>query len=122
MARSVHSTNAAGPAAAPRPMTDPDVGFRRAHASALPVTGAWRPGDPVGQRRFLSYPAHRPFALEGGGLLQGMSIAYETWGELSPGHDNAVLVCHALTGDSHAAGGLVDGHPAPGWWAGFIGP
>ena len=49
MARSVHSTNAAG-TAAPRPMTEPDVGFRRAHASALPVTGAWRPGDPVGHR------------------------------------------------------------------------
>jgi len=103
-------------------MTEPDMGFRRAHPSALPVTGAWRPGDPVGQRRFLSYPAHRPFALEGGGLLQGMSIAYETWGELAPGRDNAVLVCHALTGDSHAAGGLADGHPTPGWWAGFIGP
>jgi homoserine O-acetyltransferase/O-succinyltransferase len=103
-------------------MTEPDMGFRRAHPSALPVTGAWRPGDPTGHRRFLSYPAHRPFALEGGGLLQGMSIAYETWGELAPGRDNAVLVCHALTGDSHAAGGLADGHPTPGWWAGFIGP
>ncbi|HET6664281.1 MAG TPA: homoserine O-acetyltransferase, partial [Acidimicrobiales bacterium] len=103
-------------------MTEPDVGFRRAHASALPVTGAWRPGDPIGRRRFLSYPAHRPFALEGGGLLQGMAIAYETWGELAPGHDNAVLVCHALTGDSHAAGVLADGHPTPGWWGDFIGP
>jgi homoserine O-acetyltransferase len=122
MARSVHSTNAAGTAAAPRPMTEPDTGFRRAHPSALPVTGAWRPGDPVGHRRFVSYPAHRPFALEGGGLLQGMVIAYETWGELSARCDNALLVCHALTGDSHAAGGLADGHPTPGWWGGFIGP
>jgi homoserine O-acetyltransferase/O-succinyltransferase len=103
-------------------MTEPDVGFRRAHASALPATGAWRPGDPVGRRRFVSYPAHRPFALEGGGLLQGVSLAYETWGTLAPDRDNAVLVCHALTGDSHAAGGLTDGHPTPGWWAGFIGP
>ena len=103
-------------------MSEPDTGFRRVHASALPVTGAWRPGDPAGHRRFLSYPAHRPFALEGGGLLQGLSIAYETWGELSPDRDNAVLVCHALTGDSHAAGGLATGHPTPGWWEGAIGP
>jgi homoserine O-acetyltransferase len=103
-------------------MTEPDMGFRRAHASALPATGAWRPGDPIGHRRFVSFPAHRPFALEGGGLLQGVSLAYETWGTLAPARDNAVLVCHALTGDSHAAGGLADGHPTPGWWPGFIGP
>jgi homoserine O-acetyltransferase len=103
-------------------MTEPIAGFRRAHPSALPVTGAWRPGDPVGHRRFISYPAHRPFALEGGGLLQGVTLAYETWGTLAPGRDNAVLVCHALTGDSHAAGGLAAGHPTPGWWEGVIGP
>src|SRR4030095_15650544 len=63
-----------------------------------------------------------PFALEGGGLLQGMVIAYETWGQLSARRDNALLVCHALTRDSHAAGGLADGHPTPGWWGDFIGP
>jgi homoserine O-acetyltransferase len=102
-------------------MTEPEVGFRRAHPSALPVTGAWRPGDPPGHRRFLCYPAHRPFALEGGGLLQGVTIAYETWGRLAPDRANAVLVCHALTGDSHATGGLADGHPTPGWWNGIVG-
>jgi homoserine O-acetyltransferase/O-succinyltransferase len=106
----------------PRPMSRPAGGFRRAHPSALPVTGAWRPGDPVGRRRFLDLPAARPFALEGGGLLRGVTLAYETWGELSPAADNAVLVCHALTGDSHAAGGLGDGHPSPGWWDGVVGP
>ena len=99
-----------GSAAGPRPMTEHGSGFRRAHPSALPVTGAWRPGDPPGRRRFLSPPPDRPFALEGGGLLRGVTLAYETWGELSPAADNAVLVCHALTGDSHAAGGLEPGH------------
>jgi homoserine O-acetyltransferase/O-succinyltransferase len=132
MARSVHSFRAPGTHVAragrrrsdagPRPMTGEHPGFRRAHPSALPVTGAWRPGDPVGRRRFVSFPAERPFALEGGGLLRGVTLAYETWGELAPARDNAVLVCHALTGDSHAAGGMIEGHPAPGWWNGVIGP
>lgn len=131
MARSLHSTRAPGLGAAtrraagtPRPMTGEagDVGFRRAHPSALPATGAWRPGDAVGRRRFLALPSGRPFALEGGGLLRGVTAAYETWGTLAPGAGNAVLVCHALTGDSHAAGGLDAGHPAPGWWDGLIGP
>jgi homoserine O-acetyltransferase len=103
-------------------MSDPVEGFRRAHPSALPVTGAWRPGDPVGHREFLALPAERPFALDGGGLLRGVTLAYETWGELAPDGGNAVLVCHALTGDSHAAGGLVTGHAAAGWWDGMIGP
>jgi homoserine O-acetyltransferase len=97
-------------------------GPRRAHPSTFPVTGAWRPGDPVGARRFLALPTDRPFALEGGGLLIGAEVAYETWGRLSPERDNAVLVCHALTGDSHASGGLVPGHPSAGWWNGFVGP
>ncbi len=71
--------------ATPRPMTMPSEGFRRVHPSALPVTGAWRPGDPVGRRRFLSLADDRPFALEGGGLLRGVTVAFETWGTLSPG-------------------------------------
>jgi homoserine O-acetyltransferase len=103
-------------------MTDHVPGFRRAHPSALPVTGAWGPGDPPGRRCFHHLPADRPLALEGGGLLPNVTLAYETWGELAPDGGNAVLVCHALTGDSHAAGGLVPGHPTPGWWNGMIGP
>jgi homoserine O-acetyltransferase/O-succinyltransferase len=104
------------------PTIEPFPGFRRSHPSALPVTGAWQPGDPVGARQFLTLPTDRPFALEGGGLLPQVTVAYETWGTLSPERDNAILVCHALTGDSHAAGGMIPGHPTPGWWNGFIGP
>jgi homoserine O-acetyltransferase/O-succinyltransferase len=88
----------------------------------LPVTGAWRPGDAPGRRRFACLGADRPFVLEGGGLLHDIEIAYETWGELSPAGDNAVLVCHALTGDSHAAGAMGAGHPSMGWWDALIGP
>lgn len=49
-------------------------------------------------------------------------MAYETWGELSPAADNAVLVLHALTGDSHVSGGAGLGHVTPGWWGNLIGP
>ncbi|MEZ5141189.1 MAG: homoserine O-acetyltransferase [Acidimicrobiales bacterium] len=87
----------------------------------LPVTGAWRPGDPVADRRFL-HRGERPFALEGGGVLAGYTLAYETWGTLDADGANAVLVCHALTGDAHAAGASAPGQPSPGWWDELIGP
>lgn len=51
-----------------------------------------------------------------------MRLAFETWGRLAPDAGNAVLVLHALTGDSHVAGPAGPGHPAPGWWEGLIGP
>jgi homoserine O-acetyltransferase len=79
------------------------------------------PGDPVGHRQLLSF-GDRAFALEGGGVLRDVTIAYETWGTLAPDASNAILICHALTGDSHALGGLEPGHPTPGWWGGLIGP
>ena len=87
-----------------------------------PATGAWMPGDPVGQRRFFTFAQDRPFALEAGVTLDDVTVAYETWGELDAEAGNAVLVCHAWTGDSHAAGPATRGHPAPGWWEGVIGP
>ena len=49
-------------------------------------------------------------------------MAFETWGELSPAADNAILICHALTGDSHAHGQAGDAHATPGWWNRVIGP
>ena len=94
----------------------------RAYAADLPVTGAWRPGDPVGDRRFAPVGGGRPFVLEGGGVLSDVSMAFETWGELSPAAANAILICHALTGDSHAHGEAGDAHATPGWWNGVIGP
>ena len=83
------------------------------------ATGAWRDGDPIGRRRFA---AVGDIALELGGTIPDVRIAYETWGELSPRRDNAVLVLHALTGDSHVVGEVEPGHPTPGWWQGLIGP
>ena len=47
-------------------------------------------------------------------------MAFETWGRLAPDRANAVLVLHALTGDSHLAGPAEPGHPSPGWWDGLV--
>src|SRR5262249_6750505 len=81
-----------------------------------------------------------PLPLDSGALLERVRIAYETYGELSATRDNVILVCHALSGDAHAAGwsddpdapSAVDGIGADergirprgglGWWDGMIGP
>lgn len=94
----------------------------RGGGDRLPATGAWRPGDPLGRRQMLRIAEERPFVLEGGGALRRIDVAYETWGTLDADAGNAVLVCHALTGDSHAAGRLEPGHPTAGWWDDLIGP
>jgi homoserine O-acetyltransferase/O-succinyltransferase len=85
-------------------------------------SAAWRPGDDAGSRRFASLFETRPHVLEAGGRLEAIQVAYETWGELAPDASNAVLVLHALTGDSHAAGPAGPGHPQAGWWDAIIGP
>ncbi len=85
-----------------------------------PVTGAWCPGDPVGDRRFLVLD--RKVALDSGDVLDGVQIAYETWGRLNDDASNALLLCHAWTGDSHVAGRAGPGHPTPGWWETVVGP
>ena len=62
------------------------------------------------------------FAMKRGGTLHGARIAYETWGELNAARDNAVLILHALTGDSHVRGPAGPGHPTAGWWDDIVGP
>ncbi len=88
----------------------------------LPVTGAWLPGHAVGRRQFFAFAGDHPFALEQGGTLGDVTIAYETWGQRDSDGANAVLICHAWTGDTHAAGRAGPGHPTPGWWDDMIGP
>jgi len=101
------------------------------------VVGA--PGSAgVFRTRYLDLP--EPLRLDCGRSLDQVRIAYETYGRLSPARDNAILVCHALSGDQHAAGwsddprtpSAVDGFRADerglaartglGWWDGMIGP
>ena len=90
------------------------------------------------ETQFLDLP--EPLLLDCGRELRGIRVAYETYGTLSPARDNVVLVCHALSGDAHAAGiaktapteSTRDGFAAAerdavvpkglGWWDGMIGP
>ncbi|MFC7491980.1 MULTISPECIES: homoserine O-acetyltransferase MetX [unclassified Knoellia] len=85
----------------------------------LPTASFWRPGDHPGDRQFVGVG---PVALERGGSLPDVTVAYETWGTLNEAGDNAVLVEHALTGDAHVEGPAGPGHATPGWWDGLVGP
>ncbi len=84
-----------------------------------PATGAWRDGDPAGDRLFAPLPTIK---LASGRELASARIAFETWGTLNDDKSNAVLVLHALTGDSHAAGAASKAHKTDGWWSEIIGP
>ena len=68
--------------------------------------------------------AHFPEALylESGEVLDGFELIYETYGELCADGSNAVLVCHALSGNHHAAGFHSENDTKPGWWDTVIGP
>jgi homoserine O-acetyltransferase len=92
----------------------------------------------VVETKYLDLPA--PVRLDCGRALHPVRVAYETYGTLSPRRDNVILVCHALSGDAHAAGSAKtppamstrDGFGAAdrdgtagqglGWWDGMIGP
>lgn len=91
---------------------------RRQLVGRPPATGAFIAGDPIGDRKFS-----QPFDLdlESGQELLGARLAYESWGELNEEKSNAILVLHALTGDSHLIGDAGEGHPTSGWWNGLVG-
>jgi homoserine O-acetyltransferase/O-succinyltransferase len=94
----------------------------------------------VATRFFTFGSPEQPLVLERGGALGPVTLAYETYGTLAPDGGNAILACHALSGDAHAAGwsldpeapSAVDGMGADekgivprgglGWWDGMIGP
>ena len=65
-------------------------------------------------------PLH-PLQLKSGRSIGPVTIAYETYGKLNTNKSNAILVCHALSGDAHAAG-LSPDDKTPGWWDDLIGP
>ena len=74
------------------------------------------PSSPVAR-----FSRDEPLTLDAGVSLAPWQIAYQTYGRLNPERTNAVLVCHALTGDQHVA----NAHPLtgkPGWWETMVGP
>ncbi len=84
-----------------------------------------RQGKTVGivEKRYFSF-AHddKPMRLESGAGLGPVTVAYETYGKLNSKKNNAVLILHALTGDSHVAGYYRKEDAKPGWWDFMVGP
>jgi homoserine O-acetyltransferase len=68
------------------------------------------------------FPPSDPVVLDSGERFGPVTVAYETYGELSPQRDNAIFVCHALTGDAHVAGKHTPEDKKVGWWDALIGP
>ncbi len=83
----------------------------------MPATGLGL----VETQRVVLFTEDDPLVLDSGETLAPVEVAYETYGERAPDDRNVVVVCHALTGDAHAAGH--HGDPSrPGWWDTLIGP
>ncbi|MBM4226329.1 MAG: homoserine O-acetyltransferase [Gammaproteobacteria bacterium] len=80
------------------------------------------PADSVGLVSPQSLDFDTPLTLDSGAVLERYTLVFETYGELNAARDNAVLICHALSGDHHAAGYHADTPHKPGWWDNCIGP
>lgn len=80
------------------------------------------PEDSVGIVTPKSLHFSSPLELECGKTLPEYDIAYETYGELNASGNNAILICHALSGDQHAAGYYSTEDHKAGWWESSIGP
>ncbi|MEZ0210421.1 MAG: homoserine O-acetyltransferase [Methylophilus sp.] len=65
---------------------------------------------------------NKPLTLQSGAVLPQYHLAYETYGELNATKSNAVLICHALSGNHHVAGRYSEEDKYPGWWDNLIGP
>lgn len=106
-----------------RRRTSPETQQVKTSKSTAPPS---RPTDSVGrvERRSVTFNSgEHILQLESGSTLSSITVAYETYGTLSPEGDNAVLVCHALSGDAHAAGyHRSEPDERPGWWDILIGP
>ncbi|MEZ6143978.1 MAG: homoserine O-acetyltransferase [Planctomycetaceae bacterium] len=78
--------------------------------------------DLVERQTVTLFDESQPLTLASGRTIGPITVAYQTYGELSPQRDNAIFVCHALTGDAHVAGRHHPDDRKYGWWDGFVGP
>ena len=78
--------------------------------------------DSLGIVEAQMFHSNTPFALQCGEVLPAFDLTYETYGQLDSSASNAVLVCHALSGNHHAAGYHDQADAKPGWWDNCIGP
>jgi homoserine O-acetyltransferase len=76
----------------------------------------------VEKKHFTFAEPPNEMRLESGATLGPITLAYETYGTLAPGRDNAILVLHALSGDAHVAGYHTAEDDKPGWWDSMVGP
>jgi len=80
------------------------------------------PSDSVGIVKPDTIHFETPLKLDCGQTLESYELIYETYGKLNANHTNAILICHALSGDHHAAGYHSEDDRKPGWWESAIGP
>jgi len=94
-------------------------------AANRPDLAPWQQPDSVGivetkRHTFAEPPNEMP--LDSGAKLGPITLAYETYGQLDDARRNAVLICHALSGDAHVAGYHSPSDKKPGWWDALVGP
>ncbi len=94
-------------------MTDPEENEPTLRALAPGEAGLVVPRD---------FVYAKPFTFKSGQVIPGFTLRYETYGELSATRDNAILICHALSGDHHCAGVHSTEDRKAGWWNNLIGP
>ena len=80
------------------------------------------PQDSIGLVKSSTFHFDQPLSLDCGEILDSYELVYETYGELNQSRDNAILVCHALSGTHHLAGYYSMEDRKPGWWESLVGP
>jgi homoserine O-acetyltransferase len=90
-------------------------------AEVMETTERAEPGE-VGLVEPHDFVSNEPFVFDSGQTLPGFTLRYETYGRLNAARDNAILVCHALSGDHHCAGINTLADRKPGWWNNLVGP
>lgn len=76
----------------------------------------------VGFVEYQDFVSPKPFHFESGGTIPELTLRYETYGHLNAAKDNAILICHALSGNHHCAGVYSMDERKPGWWNFVVGP